>query len=265
MISLHLDQLTSPAIALRPHLAPCVMFLGVIYPVLLSEVVLPDQHPRAGATCVVFGFVIDHSQGPVLVDTGVGVGHSDIDSSFNPVHYPIDAALASVGVKRDDVGMVINSHLHFDHCGNNRLFPGVPLVVQRSEYESARHPGYTIPEWVDFPGADWRLVEGESEVLPGVQVLPTPGHTTGHQSVVVSHSNGVDVIAGQAVYNGEELDAEASIEPLSEEEADQTSTSARSIKAANPTRVFFSHDPRAWVAPQGARTEPTRSRKNGPL
>lgn len=218
----------------------------MINPVLLSEVLLPDYHPRAGEACVVFGFVIHHPEGPLLVDTGVGTGHSDIDSLFAPVHHPIEDALARAGVQTAEVTMVINSHLHFDHCGNNRLFPGVPLVVQQVEYNAARLPGYTIPEWIDFPGAEWRPVDGEAEVLPGIRVLPTPGHTPGHQSVLIARAAGVDVIAGQAVYDSDELDAEASIEPLDEMDAKRTSTSARRIKAAKPDRVFFSHDSRVW-------------------
>lgn len=218
----------------------------MISPVLLSEVTLPDYHPRTGAACVVFGFVIHHAEGPVLVDTGVGTGHADIDSLFAPVHHPIEDGLAQVGVDPNDVRMVINSHLHFDHCGNNRLFPGVQLVVQRIEYQAARKPGYTIPEWIDFPGAVWRPVDGEAEVLSDIRVVPTPGHTPGHQSVLAARAEGVDVIAGQAVYDPDELDAEASTESLDEMEAEQTSTSARRIKAADPDRVYFSHDPRVW-------------------
>lgn len=113
---------------------------GVISPVLLSEVVLPAYHPRAGAACLVFGFVIHHAEGPVLVDTGVGTDHPEIDHLFAPVHHPIEGALAAVGVELSDVRMVINSHLHFDHCGSNRLFPGVPLVVQQAEFREARQP-----------------------------------------------------------------------------------------------------------------------------
>jgi glyoxylase-like metal-dependent hydrolase (beta-lactamase superfamily II) len=189
----------------------------------MSEVTLPDQHSRAGAASVVFGLVIHHPRGPVLVDSGVGVGHETIDRLFSPVHRPLDQALAGTGISLSDVVMVINSHLHFDHCGNNRLFPGVPLVAQRTEYDLAHEPGYTITEWVDFPGADWVLIDGEEEVLPGITVLPMPSHTAGHQSVLVrSH--------GQ----------------LTDAEADQTAASARKIKAVDPVRVFFSHDTRIW-------------------
>jgi glyoxylase-like metal-dependent hydrolase (beta-lactamase superfamily II) len=218
----------------------------VISPVLLSEVVLPDTHPRAGVLCPVFGFVIHHRQGAVLVDTGVGGGHARLDVLFSVVHHPLEAALAGVGVELGDVVMVINSHLHFDHCGNNRLFPGLPLVVQQAEYEQVLQPGYTIPEWVDFPGAEWRLVDGEAEVLPGVKVLPTPGHTPGHQSVLVTKADGVEVVAGQAVYDAGELEAEASVEPLGESESAQTKASARRIKAEAPVAVYFSHGATVW-------------------
>lgn len=196
---------------------------------------------------MVFGFVIHHAQGPVLVDTGVGVGNDDIETLFAPVHYGIDNALSRAGVPRSEVRMVINSHLHFDHCGNNRLFPGVPLVVQSAEYEQARQPWYSISEWVEFPGAVWKPVDGEADVLPGIRVIPTPGHTRGHQSVLVKHSDGVEVIAAQAVYDRDEFEAEASVEPLSAAEAEATSASARRLKAAGPIRVFFSHDPRVWM------------------
>lgn len=222
----------------------------MIDPVLLTEVVLPERHPRSGTACAVFGFVIHHASGPVLVDTGVGVGHQEMDALFAPVHHPIEGALAEVGVPLTEVRMVINSHLHFDHCGNNRLFPGVPLVVQETEYEAARQPGYTIPEWIDFPGAEWTPIDGEVSILPGIRVVPTPGHTPGHQSVLVTGAKGIDVIAGQAVYDPDELDAEASIEPLDKEESEQTSTSARRIKALDPDRVFFSHDHRLWIPPR---------------
>lgn len=58
---------------------------------------LPDQHPRPGEACVTLGYVIDHSNCPMLVDTGVGVGHPEFASLFDPVHHPIDAAVAGVG------------------------------------------------------------------------------------------------------------------------------------------------------------------------
>lgn len=218
----------------------------MIDPILLTEVSLPAGHPRAGERCPVYGFLVWHREGPVLVDTGVGRGHEAVESLFAPRHIPMEEALARRGVDPGDVVMVINSHLHFDHCGNNRLFASAPMIAQRTEYESARQPRYTIPEWVGFPGARWELVSGETEVLSGIRVLPTPGHTPGHQAVVVQAEDTTAVIAAQAVYDPEELEAEASAEPLSREEAEETSESARAIKALRPNVVYFSHHPDLW-------------------
>jgi glyoxylase-like metal-dependent hydrolase (beta-lactamase superfamily II) len=213
---------------------------------LLSEVTLPAEHPRAGSACPVFAYLIHHPAGAVLIDTGVGHGHDEIERLFAPVHHSLDAALEVYGVQRSDVVMVINSHLHFDHCGNNQLFPAATLVAQRMEYDLAQDPGYTIAEWVDFPGAQWTLVDGETEILPGIMLLPTPGHSPGHQSVITASGPALDVIAAQAVYDTDELTAESSIEPLPADEADATTASARMIKRLRPRNVYFSHDPRVW-------------------
>jgi len=218
---------------------------------LFSEVTLPAEHPRAGNACPVFAYLIHHPAGAVLVDTGVGHGHDEIERLYAPVHHSLDAALEVYGVARSDVVMVINSHLHFDHCGNNWLFPAAALIAQRAEYELAQDPGYTIAEWVDAPGAQWTLVDGETEILPGILLLPTPGHSPGHQSVVTASGSALDVIAAQAVYDTDELTAEASIEPLSADEAEATTASARMIKRLRPRNVYFSHDPRVWRGPSG--------------
>jgi N-acyl homoserine lactone hydrolase len=100
-----------------------------------------------------------------------------------------------------DVVCVINTHLHFDHCGGNRLFPGVPIHVQRTELQGPYDP----PEWVDFEGATYVEHDGEAEILPGIRVLPTPGHTNGHQSVLVDTSDGLVVIGGDVAYTFDEL------------------------------------------------------------
>ena len=103
----------------------------------------------------------------------------------------------------------MNTHLHFDHCGGNRLFPGLPIYVQRLEREAARVPGYTIPEWVEFEGARYVELDGAAEIVPGVRVVRTPGHTPGHQSVLVETEDGLVVVAGDVAYRWEDFDAAA--------------------------------------------------------
>jgi N-acyl homoserine lactone hydrolase len=103
------------------------------------------------------------------------------------------------------VAVVVNTHLHFDHCGGNRLFPRVPIHVQARELADARGPDYTVPEWVDFEGATYVEHEGEADVLPGVRLLPTPGHTGGHQAVLVDTGDGLAVLGGDVAYSFREL------------------------------------------------------------
>jgi N-acyl homoserine lactone hydrolase len=93
---------------------------------------------------------------------------------------------------------VVNCHLHFDHCGGNSQLPGWPIITQRVELEAARSASYTLQEVIDAPGLRYEELDGEAEILPDVLIVPTPGHTAGHQSLVVCAGNGTVVAAGQS-------------------------------------------------------------------
>ena len=213
---------------------------------LAGRVTLPPQHPRHGEPYPLYAYLVTHPDGPVLIDTGCGPGHPGIDELFAPEDIPIENELRAVGMDAADIVMIINTHLHFDHCGQNRRFPGVPVVVQRAEYEAAQEPGFTVPDWLGFDELNWELVDGAAEVAPGVSVLPTPSHTPGHQAVVVETAAGLEVIAGQALQDADELETEASKEDLPRAGAEDFDVVARRIKALQPARVWFSHDGRAW-------------------
>ncbi len=181
----------------------------------------------------------------------VGGDHPGIEALYRPERWPLADRLGELGIAAADVALVINTHLHFDHCGDNRLFPGKPIFVQAAEYEAAHAPGYTIPDWVDFPGANYDLVEGEREVLPGLTLIPTPGHTSGHQSVLLETGEGRIVIAGQAAYtaaeyaNPEEAHARGLDSAWDREKSLESLTRLREL---GPQRVYFSHDPMVWEA-----------------
>jgi N-acyl homoserine lactone hydrolase len=141
----------------------------------------------------VYVHTIDHPAGLVLVDTGMIDSTPELDEQWEPVPMPEK-------IPRDVV-CVVNTHLHFDHCGGNRLFPGIPIHVQRLELEEPRAP----VEWVHFDGADYVVHDGEAEILPGVRLLPTPGHSRGHQSVLVDAPDGLVVLGGDVAYTFREL------------------------------------------------------------
>src|SRR3954462_1187327 len=145
-----------------------------------------------GERMPVYVHVIDHPDGRVLVDTGMTQLHpagADMDPRLQPLSEQ-DSDLAGIDI-------VVNTHLHFDHCGGNHLLAGRPFYIQRRELDDAR-PGenYTIREWVDAPGVEYTPVDGELELLPGVRLVPAPGHTRGSQVVVVETGGRPVVICG---------------------------------------------------------------------
>ena len=216
----------------------------------LADITFPASHPLVGEIGQMFGFAIQHPRGLVLFDTGIGLGNQLVDDYYQVAHRSLEAELERHGHRLRDVTAIVNSHLHFDHCGNNLLFPGVPIYVQTTEYESARTPGYTVPEWIDFDGAEYREIDGDSKVAAGVKVIPTPGHTTGHQSVVVETNVGLVALAGQAVYSKAEfvqIRATGAIPDTDPQpDPERYLASARRLIDLSARRVYFSHDREIW-------------------
>ena len=161
---------------------------------LTSEVIF------SGDTWPGFSETIEHPDGLVLVDTGMIDTTPELDEEWQPTPHPLPAELVA------RVAIVVNTHLHFDHCGGNRLFPGVPIHVQRRELGDARTlDDYTVREWVDFAGATYVEHDGEAEILPGVRLVPAPGHSAGHQVVVVETNEGPVVLGGDVGYSFAEV------------------------------------------------------------
>lgn len=206
------------------------MKLSDLFPLHLADVTYPEGHPLAGTTGPVNAFAIRLPDGLVLVDTGIGAGNEWIDEHYQPKGRAVRDALRSAQLDPDAVRLVINTHLHFDHAGQNSAFPGVPIVVQQAEWDVAWDNGYTVAEWLDFDGARYERVTGDVEVAPGVSVLHTPGHTPGHQSVTLRTEDGLVLIAGQAAQ-----DARA----FATGEADE---SVRRLRDLNAERIHFSHE-----------------------
>src|SRR5215472_5610456 len=137
----------------------------------------------------VHGFVVTHPGGAVLVDTGVG-GRQEWLNDWRVVNRAAADALADLDMTPADIGLVINTHLHFDHCGQNAVFSHAACYVQRAELDRARRESRELYDWFGFMDARFELLDGDAEVLPGLSVIATPGHTVGHQSVVVQSGAG---------------------------------------------------------------------------
>ncbi len=180
---------------------------GVVPKPLWERRIAPDDRNRIqlGMRCL----LIEHDAGLVLVDNGAGNKENekfhdiyDVRNAGAGGRTQLEDALASLGFTTDDISFMIDTHLHFDHAGGNTRVDGdgvvrptfsrARYVVQHGEYEFATHTNErTAPSY--FPrniepvakAGLFDLVEGETEILPGIRLLPTPGHTPHHQSVLI--------------------------------------------------------------------------------
>ena len=200
-----------------------------IVPVHVADVTYPPGHPLAGTTGPVMVFVVKHEQGLLLVDTGFTEGHAWIDEHYQPVTRPIKVALFAARIDADAIGMVVNTHMHFDHAGQNAEYPEIPIVIQDAEYDLVWDDSYTVREWIDFEDANYLRVHGDTELADGLRVIATPGHTPGHQSVLVDTEDGLVVIAGQAAQDPKDFATR------------QGDPSIERLKSLNAERIHFSH------------------------
>ena len=194
----------------------------------------------------VYGYLIIASPQIILIDTGVGEGNDIIESRFNPHRTHLDSELARYGLGLADVTSVINSHLHFDHCGNNNLFPKADILIQKHELEIARTTTHTVRDWFDYEGAQIVSVTGDMELQSGIQILSSPGHTPGHQSVLVETADGNVLVAAQAAFTAEEYQRGGnSADQAHDGFKEQYLRTISRLKSIEAEVVYFSHDIRS--------------------
>ena len=196
-----------------------------------------------GGRWPVHGFVVTHPGGAVLVDTGVG-GPQDWLDDWRVVNRSAADALAELDMSPADISLVINTHLHFDHCGQNAVFRHAPVCVQRAELDRMRRESADLYDWLGFMNARFELLDGDAEILPGLEVIVTPGHTAGHQCVVVrGDGEAFDLLIGDAAYTPRQY-AEPSSDKLPAGQASDVPAwrdSVRRIHSLRPGRVHFCH------------------------
>jgi N-acyl homoserine lactone hydrolase len=219
----------------------------------LGTFVRPAEETGTGSPRVetVLGYVARTSAGLLLLDTGLGDADPETEAWYRPRRTRIEDALRTLSLTTDDIDVVVNCHLHFDHIGGNPSFGDRPIYCQRIELDTAQATEYTVPDLVDFAGARYELLDGETQIAPGVHIIPTPGHVDGHQSVALECDDGSIVLAGQSHDTASQWSADALAARALDLGHEQPLPPARPWMARllefDPKRVVFAHDAAVWV------------------
>ncbi len=174
---------------------------GVIPKPLWQKRTPPDDRNRIqlGLNCL----LIRTAQKTVLVDTGCGYKYSEKELDIYQIEHPTDVVkgLRRLGLEPEDVDLVVNTHLHFDHCGGNTIldgngvaptFPNATYVVRERELSDASNPNertratYFEHNWKPIAEQGrLEVISEDRDILPGIRLVNTPGHTLGHQSILI--------------------------------------------------------------------------------
>lgn len=194
---------------------------GVVPKTLWERRLAADARNRIpmGMRCL----LVEHEDGLVLLDTGSGNKETTkfheiygIENAGADGRTALEDGIRAAGFTPDDIALVINTHLHFDHAGGNTwraptgevlpTFPNARYVVQAGEFTYATHTNertaasYFPPNWDAVMGRGrFELIEGDREIVGGISVRRTPGHTPHHQSVILRSGGETACFLGDVV------------------------------------------------------------------
>ena len=157
-----------------------------------------------------------------------------------------------IGVEPDDVDIVVITHFDFDHAGGNRFFPNADFVVQREQYAYAKAtPQRCFAQDWGLPGLHYTLLDGDQELLPGIELLVTPGHAPGHQSVIVRGlpNTGTVILSSDAAHSHVEFEEERRDPNQDAETVEKMLASIRRLKRirdAEGATLLLNHDADHW-------------------
>ena len=204
-------------------------------------------------------FLVDHERGTMVFDAGM---HPELMERTDRLKHTAEmfeleytaestlaAQLAATGVDAADVPLAAVSHLHFDHCGGLVGVPNARVLVQHAEWDAAFEPGlveYGVFNPDDFDiGHDRVLLDGEHDVFGdgSVVLVPTPGHTKGHQSLLIENRM---MLVGDACYCRLALDLDALPAYAADGERQRATFAWLRAREAAGIQLVFSHDTDQW-------------------
>jgi len=190
---------------------------------------------------ILFDSGIDHDDIPHMLSTGKKL---DIKKEDHLV-----TRLKEVGVTPGDIDFIFQSHLHWDHSGLLKAFPNAKIIIQREEYSYAMNSPYFADVYYrhiyyDSPNLNWQIIDGDENLMPGVTAITTPGHTPGHQSLLLElPKSGTIILSGDCAHLSENIEkgiiSGIFVDPI------QALHSLKKIKILaqiTKAQIFLSHD-----------------------
>lgn len=211
----------------------------------------------------IVGYLIETDDGQrILVDSGMHRKHiENPDATFGgqpfaevltPIMRPehdIVNRLAELGLTVQDIDILVSTHFHFDHAGNHGDFGHARIVTQRTAYDYARANPDAFPRDIwDLPQLHYEMVDGDTELVPGVELLESSGHVPGHMSVLVRlPKSGNKLLTIDAVYVQENLDTDNWSGQGDPETARVSAHRLAAIADRERATMIYGHDPAQWA------------------
>lgn len=208
-----------------------------------------------GKRVVAVAYLVRHPDATLLFDTGFPFDDvfsvSEGGAELRTFPRSLEQALGRLGTSLAELDLVANCHLHIDHAGGNfRLPANLPIYAQRSELGTAAvETEELVTNALALDRKAYRAIDGETEILPGIRAIPTPGHTNGHQSLAVATGDGEVVLLGQGMPSASEFASSAYALQLEAEGSNPVPPFPAwlpSLLAREPARVCFAHDLAIW-------------------
>jgi N-acyl homoserine lactone hydrolase len=206
----------------------------------------------------VAAYLLETEKKRILIDTGFNpmvfedptAAIGDYINRNTPVLTQGDhilSRLEELDLKPKDIDIVVCTHLHFDHAGGNRYFEHCEIIIQKAEISFARVSlDYIRDDW-DHSDLIYREVEGDLELTPGVELISTPGHSVGHQSVLVKlPETGSVLLTGDAVGHRDHWQNGLPGLAFDHSLYNASITKLKHIAEKEQSLTLFSHDPEQW-------------------
>ena len=230
-----------------------------------------NKGPGGEVRFPVYSVLIEHAEGNFLIDTGYDFDHVQkvlpFEKPSQNEHQTILGALKLLGMEASDIGVLFNSHFHFDHVGGNKFFPHAKKLCHKAEIEQSARPevfevlGYSdmtfsteaaqargmskqLADGQTAQNTKFELIEGDIELAKGVKLIFTPGHAIGHYSLYVELANRKPMLFTlDAAYTRKSyenlINAGFHIDPIAGVESMKR---LKKIEAETGAEVLFSHD-----------------------